>query len=84
MNSPIKPKFAFVANNASDEDKSGVAQWHIPIWGKGGEWSQYTLTLEFASFLDAHKVNNAMRWAWAAGEAAGHETCKREVLAALK
>lgn len=79
---PQKTQFSFVANSAELGDSSGVATWVVPK-SVGGEWVTETISLEFKSFADAMRVNDALLLSWEAGRAKGYADCEAKVLEAL-
>lgn len=79
---PQRPTFAFTANNATPDDKSGAARWTLPVNCRGG-WTTEQLTMPFASFTEAYAVHTALLNTWEAGEASGYAECKHKVMTVL-
>lgn len=83
MNVPQRPQFSFTANSANPEDESGMARWVVPVLYRG-KWDVETVSVEFQSFSEAHRMNNALYAVWTAGETTGRAACKLAVLAAME
>lgn len=76
-----RPTFEFVATNSTPDDKSGVAVWRAKSRIKGSP--EIVVRQAFSTFIEAMVMNKLIKDAWADGEKAGHERCKRNVIEVL-
>lgn len=78
-----KPKFEFMANSASPDDRSGLAVWRYTERHRGEEVEVVT-RISFGTFAAAHEINTLIDAAWRDGEAAGYAACQERVLQAMR
>mgnify|MGYP000485242075 CR=1 FL=1 len=78
-----KPRFEFLANNASPGDESGTVIWRYTDERRTGD-VEVVVRQEFPNFRAAFEMNWLIEVAWADGEAEGYANCERIVLNSLK